>query len=107
MSLNQIKHSGVMLRRGLEACEAVGGAKLHSTRMRYMLGVCRVMGCGSGAAGDAASDDGDDTAWTMEEIEDLQVRNLLHWTTRRDPQHRVMRSHHQSTYVVPMRHVEA
>ena len=71
MSLNQIKHSGAILRRGLEACEAVGGARLHSTRMRFMLGVCRVMGCGSGAPDQA--DHVDDT-WTMEEIEELQVR---------------------------------
>ena len=73
MSLNQIKHSGTILRRGLEACKAVGGAQLHSSRMRYMLGVCRVMGCGSGAE----NSDGDDTEWTMEEIEELQVLSKL------------------------------
>lgn len=69
LSLNQTKHAGAILRKGMEVCSKVG-AKAHSARMAYMLAVCRVMGCGG--EGDAQ-----DTTWTMKEINDLQVRGRV------------------------------
>lgn len=70
LNLNQIKHAGIILKRGLRAC-GEGGAELHSWRMRYMLAVCRVLGSPrdvdptTGVAGE-------EVEWNMQEIEELQ-----------------------------------
>jgi len=70
MNLNQIRHAGVILKRGLRACGEAGAA-LHGWRMNYMLAVCRVLG--SPREVDPASGQaGEEVEWSMQEVEELQ-----------------------------------